>query len=135
MAESWTLVTTIKNHLNSFAISCYRVMLNIKRTGRIRDDRILYTSNRRNLADLLIERQLRTLGLWLRKKDLSIKTYALYTTNRRQNRRRRPRHTYAKLTQQTTGLSIEEMKLKAMGGSEWRHVVGRVDPQTHDEAG
>ena len=37
-------VTIIKNPLNLFATSCYRVMLDIKRTDRIRNDRILDTS-------------------------------------------------------------------------------------------
>ena len=54
-AESRSLVTIIKNHLKSFATSCYRVMLNIKRTDRIRNDRILDTCNIRNL---LTERQI-----------------------------------------------------------------------------
>ena len=49
-------VTTIKNPLNLFATSCYRVMLNIKRTDRIRNDRIL---------------------------DISVKKYALFYTNNR----------------------------------------------------
>ena len=35
---------------------------------------------------------------------------------------------YVKLTQQKTGLSLEEMKVKAMDQSKWRHVVGTVDP-------
>ena len=98
--ESWTLVTIIKNQLDLFTTSCYRVTLNIKRTDRIRNDRILDTCNRRKLADLLIERQLRTLGHWLRKEVSSIKKHPLYTTNRGQNRRGRPRHVYVKLTQQ-----------------------------------
>ena len=66
-AESRTLVTIIKNHLNSSATSCYRVMLNIKRTGRIRNDRLLDICNIRIFADLLTECQLRTLGHWQRK--------------------------------------------------------------------
>ena len=53
----------------------------------------------------------------------SLAEYALYTTNRRKNYRRRPRHTYVKLTHQATRLSIEEMKEKVMDHSEWRHVV------------
>ena len=61
-AAPWTLVTTIKNPLNSFGSSCYRAMLNIKRTDRIRSDRILDTCNKRNFADLLIECQLRSLA-------------------------------------------------------------------------
>ena len=59
-AESWTFVTIIKNQLNSFATSCYRVMLDIKRTDRIRIDRILDTCNRRNLKSLVIKCQLET---------------------------------------------------------------------------
>ena len=78
-AESWKFVTIIKNQLNSLATSCNRVMLNIKRNYRIRNDRILDTCKRKNLADLLIERQLQTLSHWLRKDDSSVKKYALYT--------------------------------------------------------
>ena len=74
-------------------------MLSIKRTGRIRNDRILDTCNRRNLVDLLIERRLQTLGHWLRKEHSSFKKYALYTTDRGKNRRGSPRRTYVKLTQ------------------------------------
>ena len=60
-------------------------MLNIKKTDRIGNDRILDTCNRRNLADLLRECQLRTLGHWVRKEDSSIKKYTLNTTNRGKN--------------------------------------------------
>ena len=69
-------------------------MLNSKRTDRIKNDRILDIYDRGNLADLLIEHQLRTLGHWLRKEDLPIKKYVLYTTNRGKNCKGRPRHTY-----------------------------------------
>lgn len=65
----------------------------------------------------------------MRKEDSSIKKYALYTTNRRKNHRGKARHTCVQLTQQKTGFSIDEMKVKAMNGSDWRHVVGTVDPQ------
>ena len=86
------------------------------------------TCNRRNLGNVLIEHQLQTLGHWQRKEDSSIKIYALYTTNRGKNHRGRPRHIYVKLTQETTSLSIQKMKEKAMDHSEWRHVVKRIDP-------
>ena len=80
--------------MNSFATSCYRVVLSIKRTDRIRNDRMLDTHNRRNFADLLRERQLRTLGHWLRKEDSSFEKYLIYTTNRGKNRGGRRRPTY-----------------------------------------
>ena len=73
-------------------------MINIKRTERIRNDRILDTYNRKSLADLVIEHQLQTLGHWLKKEDSSIKKFAFYTTNRERYHRGRPRHTYVKLT-------------------------------------
>ena len=99
--ESWTLVTIIKNHLNSFATSCYRVMVNIK---RIRNDRMLDKCNRRDFADLLRERQLRTLGYG---KERGKKTHQLKNTGfslpaDEKIARGRPKPTYVKLTQQTT---------------------------------
>ena len=60
----------------------YQFMLSITRTDTVRNDIILDTWNRRNLADLLIECQLQTLGHGLRKEDSSIKKCTLYTTNR-----------------------------------------------------
>ena len=100
--ESWTLVTIIKNHLNSFATSCYRVMLNIKRTDTIRNDRMLGKCNRRNFADLLTESQLRTLG---HGKERGKKSHHLKNTRStlptdEKIARGRPRPTYVKLTQQ-----------------------------------
>ena len=68
----------------------------------------------KNPCILLMQRQLRSSGHWLRKENSSIKKCALYATNRGTNRRGRPKHTYIKLTLQTTGLWIEEMKVKAM---------------------
>ena len=128
-AESWTLITIIKNQLNSFATSCYRIMLNIKRTDRLRNERVLEICNRRNLADEVTKQQLRTLGHWLRKQGSTISKYALFNTNKGKNRRGRPRHTYVKLIQQTTGLTLDEMKERAMDRIEWRRVVGRFDLQ------
>lgn len=96
--------------MNSLATSCYQFMLNIKRTARIINERILDTCNKINLGDLLIERQLHPLGHWLTKEDSSIKMYTLCTIKRGKNCRGRPRDANVKLTQQATGLLINERK-------------------------
>ena len=77
-------------------------MLNIKRTDRIRNDRMLGKCNRRNFADLLTESQLRTLG---HGKERGKKSHHLKDTRStlptdEKIARGRPRPTYVKLTQQ-----------------------------------
>ena len=97
-------------------------MLNIKRTDRVRNERVLEISNRRDLADVVTKQQLRTLGHWLRKQGSTISKYALFNSNKDKNRRGRPRHTYVKLIQQTTGLTLDEMKERAMDRIERRRI-------------
>ena len=128
-AESWTLTATIQNQLNAFATSCYRILLNIKRTDRVRNERILEIVGRKNLADLVAQRQMRTLGHWLRKENSTISKYALYTTNKGKNRRGRSRTIFTKVAEKLTGMPTEEIRLKAMDRIEWRRVVGRIDLQ------
>ena len=133
-AETWTLSEQFKNQLNSFATSCYRIMLNIKRIDRVSNQQILNIMKRKNLAETVIIRQLRSLGHWLRKPaDSIINKYALYTTNEGRGRRGRPRLTYVKQMQDLTGMGIRALKRKAANRKIWKeHVVGRFDTQAPD---
>ena len=47
--ESWTTTQKLKNELNSFATSCYRILLNIRRTDRVTNQHILNVTQRKNL--------------------------------------------------------------------------------------
>ena len=63
-------------------------MLNIKRIDRVSNQRILNIMKKKNLAETVIIRQLRSLGHWLRiPADSIINKYALYTTNEGRGRR------------------------------------------------
>ena len=102
-AESWTTIQKLKNELNSFATSCYRILLNIRRTDRVTNQHILNVTQRKNLSETLLIKKLRVLGHWLRRpNDATIKMYALYTTNQGKNRRGRPPATYVKSMQKVT---------------------------------
>ena len=110
-AETWTFTQKFKSEINSFATSCYRIMLNIKRTDKISNQRILGKVKRKDLIDTVIGRQLRSLGHWLRKPPTSIiNKYALYTTNLERNRRGRPRMTYVKQVEEITGLGTRTLR-------------------------
>ena len=131
-AESWTTTQELKNELNSFATSCYRILFNIRRTDRVTNQHILNVTQRKNLSDTLLVKQLRVLGHWLRRPDdATIKMYALYTTNQGKNGRGRPRATYVKSMQKVTGMDNETLMQLAEDREEWRRfVVGRFDPQS-----
>ena len=77
----------LKNELNSFATSCYRILLNIRRTDRMTNQHILNVTQRKNVSETLLIKQLRVLWHWFRRPDdVTIKMYALYTTNQGKNR-------------------------------------------------
>ena len=81
-AESRTTTQKLKNELNSFVTSCYRILLNIRRTDRVANQHTLNVTQRKNLSETLLIKQLRVQGHWLRRPDdATIKIYALYSTN------------------------------------------------------
>ena len=65
-SETWTINTNMKNRLDSFGTSCYRIMLGIRRIDRVRNTQVLSTTKRQKLSDFVYRRQLRALGHWLR---------------------------------------------------------------------
>jgi len=133
-AESWTTTQQLKNELNSFGTSCYRIILNIKRIDRVTNQHILNVTQRKNLFDIFLQKQLRALGHWLRRPiDTTIRRYALYTTNQGKNRRGRPRNTYVNSMQKLTQMNNEALIQLAEDREEWRRfVVDRFDPQPAD---
>ena len=76
--ESWTTTQKFKNELNAFGSSCYRILLNIRRIDRVTSQHVLYVNKKRKfLSKILLSKQLRVLGHWLRKPpETTIKKYA-----------------------------------------------------------
>src|SRR5580692_7032635 len=68
-SEAWVLTKAMCKRLDSFYTSCYRYMLRIKRTDRVRNDIILQTVNQQPLSNVVKERQIRQLGHVLRMQE------------------------------------------------------------------
>ena len=132
-SETWIVTKTMSDKINAFGTSCYRILLGIKRTDRVRNSVVLQAVNRKDLCCTVHRRQLKTLVDWLCKEDSVVQRYALYLPSHGRNRRGRPRLTYARYMENTTGLSSDEIKSLAADRDRWRStVVGRYDPRPPD---
>ena len=97
-----------------------RILFNIRRTDRVRDQYILNVTQRKKLSEALLIKQLRVLGHWLRRPDYAtIRMYVLYTTNQGKNRRGRPCATYVKSMQKVIGMGNETLMQLAEDREEW----------------
>ena len=79
--ESWIISKKLENSLNSFATSCYRVMLNVKRLDKVSNNKILESVGIKHPLNLTVQRrQLKFVGHSLRRaEDELINEYVLYT--------------------------------------------------------
>ncbi|KAI8489167.1 hypothetical protein Bbelb_331520 [Branchiostoma belcheri] len=93
--ESWVITGDMENKLISFATSCYRVMLNIKRLDHVSNAWIYKLTNTRPLITMVRQRQLRFLGHALRMPvGEPCRTYALYVPTHGKRRPGRQRLDY-----------------------------------------
>ena len=77
--ETWIITKSLEKQIDSFATSCYRVILGIQKIEHINNIYILQTLNRKPLHILIFKRQLEFLGKTLRTtKNIIAKKYALY---------------------------------------------------------
>jgi hypothetical protein len=89
-SESWILTKTLEKSLNSFATSCYRIILNIKRLDKISNNRIYEMVKQEPLVQTIQRRQLRFIGHCLRRNQTEFtNTYALYTPKPGHGKRKR----------------------------------------------
>ena len=78
-SETWALTTKMKSSLDSYATSCYRVMLNIKRIDHVTNEAIYQRVKQPPLSSLVVKRQLTWVGHILRRpKEELIRKYAMY---------------------------------------------------------
>ena len=77
--ESWVVSGAMEKKINSFATSCYRIMLSIKRTDHVSNARVYEMTNSEPLIKTVHIRQLRFLGHILRMpEEEPSRRYALY---------------------------------------------------------
>jgi hypothetical protein len=121
-SEAWSITKAMSSRLDSFATSCYRYMLNIKRTDHICNEVILEKVGQPSLSTIVKQRQLRWLGHTLRSDlDGISRRYALYWPPHGKRKRGRPRLLYHKYIEQLTGkTNIEEITNLAQDRVGWR---------------
>ena len=135
--ESWVLTQDMTNKVNSFATSCYRIMLNIKHTNRVSSDEVCSKVGTGPLVSIVIQRQLRFLGHQLRRdtKEHS-HLYAPYIPPHGKRKPGRQPTNFLKYIQELLGdrndmLSTVQIAQMACDRTAWRRVV--VDCSTTAE--
>jgi hypothetical protein len=133
--ESWIITSKLESTLNSFATSCYRIMLGIKRLDKISNSTIYETVKQEPLVQTLQRRQLRFIGHCLRRNSNEFTNiYALYTPKPGHGKRKRgrPRLNYpdyvARLINNDEPPTIDEIRKTAANRKEWQKIVVACKP-------
>ena len=109
--ESWVISQDMENNINAFAISCYRVMLNIKRIDHVLKTTVYSMTNTVPLIHLVRHRQLKFLGHILRmSEEEPARKYALYIPTIGKRRPGRRRTSYLTYVQRLLGIMKEQCK-------------------------
>ena len=127
--ESWVISQVMESKINAFATSCYRIMLNIKRTDHVPNTAIYNMTMTEPLINSVRTRQLRFLGHILRLPDKEpARRYALYAPPHGKRKPGRPRTLYLAYIQQLLGdnesmLQEHQIAKLAQDRCEWRKLV------------
>ena len=82
--ETWIICSTMANKINSFATSCYRIMLGIRSLDKVRNDHVYNSVGEQPLLVSVQQRQLRWVGHALRRDDMEpARIFALYEPGER----------------------------------------------------
>ena len=128
--ESWVLSQDMESKNNSFATSCYSIILDVKRKDCVSNTIIIYTMNNTEpLVHCVIKRQLSFLGHILRlPEEEPVGRYALYIPSHGKRRHGRPRTSYLAYIQRVLGyneneMTAEEIATLARDRCAWRQLV------------
>ncbi len=127
--ESWVISKDMEKKINSFATSCYRIELGIKRMDKISNAEVYTRTNWKPLFNSVIHCQFAFLGHILRLPNKEpAKQYALYIPKHGKRRCGRQNTTYLRHVQQLLGDNeglIKESQVTefAQDRVEWRKLV------------
>ena len=127
--ESWVISNDMEGKINSFATSCYRIMLNIKRIDHIPNAQLYVDTNTEPLINRVRSRQLTFLGHLLRMpEEEPCSTYAFYIPHHGKRRVGRQRTSYLSYIQKLLGdadgmLQPNAIQNLAQNRSVWRKFV------------
>ena len=127
--ESWVISMDMESKINSFATSCYRILLEIKRLDRVSNDRVYEMTKTRPLIEQVRTRQLKFLGHILRKsEDEPANLYTLYFPTHGRRRPGRQRTSYLRYIQRLLGdddgqLTSKQITDLAIDRKGWRKLT------------
>ena len=127
--ESWVISSEMESKINSFATSCYRIMLNIKRIDHVPNAQLYVDTNTEPLIKRVRLRQLTFLGHILRMpEDEPCMMYALYTPTHGRRRAGRQKTSYLSYVQKLLGdtddmMQPQHIKNLALNRNQWRKYV------------
>ena len=128
-SESWVLSQDMESKINSFVTSGYRIMLDIKRTGRVFNTIIYTMTNTEQLVHCVRKCQLAFLGHILRlPQEEPARRYALCIPSHCKKRPRRLHTSYLAYIQRVLGYDENEMATEkiatlAKDRCAWRQLV------------
>lgn len=129
-SETWTLTKQQKQVLNSFATSCYRIMLGVKRMDHVTNETIYALVNEEPLSSVIARRQLTWVGHMLRAKESElIRKYALWEPEQQLGtaRRGRPKLSFSKYVAELINTehppSAAEIEKAAQDRAKWKKLV------------
>ena len=134
-SETWLIPKYLMDSLDSFATSCYRIMLNIKRIDHVTNVEIYKRTNQLPLSDKIKRRQLTWVGHILRRHiEEPVRKYALYQPSEQLGSSKRGRKatdftTYiADIINTSTHLTAQEIEGAAQQRDSWRKLVIACTP-------
>ena len=125
--ESWVISKDMESKINSFAMSCYCILLGIKRLDQVSTDRVYEKT--RPLIEQVQTRQLKFLGHILRKsEDEPANLYTLYFPTHGRRRLRRQSTSYLQYIQCLLGdddgqLTSKQIDDLATDRKSWRKLT------------
>ncbi|KAI8498903.1 hypothetical protein Bbelb_233560 [Branchiostoma belcheri] len=131
--ETWVLTRDMEDKINSFATSCLRIMLNIKRIDHVSNRELYKATNTQPLIFRVRQRQLRFIGHALRMPvEEPLRSYALYVPPHGRRRPGRQRMSYLTYIQNMLGdtegdLSPDNIAALAADRRSWNG-LGVEDP-------
>lgn len=121
-AETWTTTKATRERLCAFEMWCYRKMLNIKWTDRIRNEEVIRRINiKERLLKIIKKRTLKFFGHTIRKQDLQRKLLDGMIEGRRP--RGRPRTMWTNNITTWSGLTYPQATRRAKDRNDWRTIA------------
>lgn len=125
-SESWIIDQEAENIIDRFALACYRHILKLRISNKIRNENILRQIGQNKLSQTVKIRQLNFIGEQLRKENIITKDLILYDPINGYNKVGRPKLTFVKYIQQILNKNINEITEISKDENKWNILITNI---------